>query len=137
METKPSKIVWDVPWGELLALELAKAGYRKPSHLIIHLKNFKRSENFVRLIKCNVDEEEEQDPQAVVICSSIRRAWKSHQSVMKVLTLKVIWNLHSFFRLKFTLIFGKLLICYFHWAGSFEPATRTVCMGWIRGKGCL
>ncbi|ONK73416.1 uncharacterized protein A4U43_C04F31270 [Asparagus officinalis] len=89
MDKKPSKILWDVPWEELLALELAKAGYQKPSHLIIHLKNFKRSESFVRLIKCNVEEIEEQEPQAVRICSSIRKMWKSYQSDMKVLTLKV------------------------------------------------
>ncbi|KAJ6828337.1 uncharacterized protein M6B38_362940 [Iris pallida] len=89
IDQKPSKIIWDVPWEKLLALELAKAGYQKPSHLIIHLKNFKRSESFVRLIKCNVQEDEEQEPQAVMICSSVRKMWKAHQSDMKVLTLKV------------------------------------------------
>jgi len=99
MDKRPSKIIWDVPWEEVLALELAKAGYRKPSHLIIHLKNFKRSESFVRLIKCNIEEEEEQEPQAVMICSSIRKMWKSHQSDMKVLTLKVSGYVHAFVRM--------------------------------------
>lgn len=88
MDKKPSKIIWDVPWEELLALELAKAGHRKPSHLIIHLRNFNRSESFVRLIKCNVVDDEHES-QAVMICSSIRKMWKAHQSDMKVLTLKV------------------------------------------------
>lgn len=87
MDKKPSKILWDVPWEEVLALELAKAGYQKPSHVIIHLKNFRRSENFVRLIKCNVDEERE--PQALLLCSSIRKMWRSHQAGMKVVQLKV------------------------------------------------
>lgn len=89
MDKKPSKILWDVPWEELLALELAKAGYQKPSHVIIHLKNFRRSENFIRLIKCNVEEDEMQEPQAVVICSSIRKMWKAHQADAKILVLKV------------------------------------------------
>jgi vacuolar protein sorting-associated protein 13A/C len=87
MDKKPSKILWDVPWEEVLALELAKAGYERPSHVIIHLKNFRRTENFVRLIKCSVDEERE--PQAIVLCSSIRKMWRSHQTGMKVVPLKV------------------------------------------------
>ncbi|WVZ57683.1 hypothetical protein U9M48_008037 [Paspalum notatum var. saurae] len=87
MDKKPSKILWDVPWEEVLALELAKAGYQRPSHVIIHLKNFRRSENFVRLIKCNVDEERE--PQALSLCSSIRKMWRSHQAAKKVVPLKV------------------------------------------------
>uniref|UniRef100_J3N503 PH domain-containing protein n=1 Tax=Oryza brachyantha TaxID=4533 RepID=J3N503_ORYBR len=87
MDKKPSKILWDVPWEEVLTLELAKAGYQRPSHVIIHLKNFRRSENFVRLIKCNVDEEHE--PQALLLCSSIRKMWRSHQADMKVVRLKV------------------------------------------------
>ncbi|KAM3409751.1 hypothetical protein ACQJBY_002175 [Aegilops geniculata] len=87
MDRKPSKILWDVPWEEVLALELAKAGYQRPSHVIIHLKNFRRSENFVRLIKCSVDEERE--AQAVLLCSSIRKMWRSHQTGTKVVPLKV------------------------------------------------
>ncbi|CAD6212089.1 unnamed protein product [Miscanthus lutarioriparius] len=87
MDKKPSKILWDVPWEEVLALELAKAGYQRPSHVIIHLKNFRRSENFVRLIKCNIDDERQ--PQALSLCSSIRKMWRSHQAAMKVIPLKV------------------------------------------------
>lgn len=89
MDKKPCKILWDVPWEELLALELAKAGYPKPSHVIIHIKNFGRSEKFVRLIKCIVEDDEMQEPQAVVICSSIRKMWKAHQADAKILVLKV------------------------------------------------
>ncbi|PKA53298.1 hypothetical protein AXF42_Ash010028 [Apostasia shenzhenica] len=88
LDKRPSKIIWDVPWEELLALELAKAGHSKPSHLIIHLKYFRMSESFVRVVRCNVDEEG-QEPQAVMICACIRRMWKAHQSDFKVLTLKV------------------------------------------------
>ena len=88
MDKKPSKILWDVPWEEVLALELAKAGYQRPSHVIIHLKNFRKSENFVRLIKCNVDEDRE--PQALSLCSSVRKMWRSHQAAMKVIPLKVL-----------------------------------------------
>uniref|UniRef100_A0A0E0BDW2 PH domain-containing protein n=1 Tax=Oryza glumipatula TaxID=40148 RepID=A0A0E0BDW2_9ORYZ len=93
MDKKPSKILWDVPWEDVLALELAKAGYQRPSHVIIHLKNFRRSENFVRLIKCNVDEEHE--PQALLLCSSIRKMWRSHQADMKVVPLKVPGGQHD------------------------------------------
>ncbi|KAK3153327.1 hypothetical protein QOZ80_2BG0170820 [Eleusine coracana subsp. coracana] len=87
MDKKPSKILWDVPWEDVLTLELAKAGYQRPSHVIIHMKNFRRSENFVRLIKCNVDDEHE--PQALSLCSSIRKMWRSHQAATKVVPLKV------------------------------------------------
>ncbi|XP_068635813.1 uncharacterized protein [Aristolochia californica] len=89
MDKKPCKILWDVPWEELLALELAKAGYSRPSHLILHLKSFKKSEDFVQLIKCGVEENEEEDPLAVKICLVVRKLWKEHQSNMKTLTLKV------------------------------------------------
>ncbi|KAG9452487.1 hypothetical protein H6P81_005391 [Aristolochia fimbriata] len=89
MDKKPCKILWDVPWEELMALELAKAGYERPSHLILHLKSFKRSENFVRLIKCGVEENEEEDPLVVRICLLVRKLWKAHQLNMKTLTLKV------------------------------------------------
>uniref|UniRef100_A0A0D9XMK5 PH domain-containing protein n=1 Tax=Leersia perrieri TaxID=77586 RepID=A0A0D9XMK5_9ORYZ len=93
MDKKPSKILWDVPWEDVLALELAKAGYPRPSHVIIHLKNFRRSENFVRLIRCNVDEEHE--PQALLLCSSIRKMWRSHQADVKVVPLKVPSGRHD------------------------------------------
>ncbi|KAF8380627.1 hypothetical protein HHK36_028116 [Tetracentron sinense] len=89
MDKKPCKIMWDVPWEELMALELAKAGYPKPSHLILHLINFKRSENFVRVIKCSVEEDAEGEPQAVRICTVVRKVWKAHQSDMRSLVLKV------------------------------------------------
>lgn len=90
MDKKPCKILWDVPWEELMALELAKAGYSRPSHLILHLKNFRRSETFVRVIKCSAEEElEGREPQAVRICSVVRKMWKAHQFDMKSLTLKV------------------------------------------------
>ncbi|EEF45057.1 vacuolar protein sorting-associated protein, putative [Ricinus communis] len=90
VDKKPSKIMWDVPWEELMALELAKAGCRQPSHLLLHLKNFKRSENFIRVIKCNVAEEsEDSEPLAVRICFVVRRVWKEYQSDMKSIMLKV------------------------------------------------
>lgn len=90
MDKKPSKIMWDVPWEELMALELAKAGCLMPSHLMLHLKNFRRSENFVRIIKCSVEEIEGREHQAVRICSVVRKMWKAYQSDIKCLTLKVI-----------------------------------------------
>ncbi|CAN1333900.1 Intermembrane lipid transfer protein VPS13 [Linum perenne] len=72
MDKKASKIQWDVPWEELLSLELAKAGHRQPSHLLLHLKNFSKPECFVRVIKCTVDDEPEAgEPQAVQICSVV------------------------------------------------------------------
>ncbi|PQQ07890.1 uncharacterized protein Pyn_00513 [Prunus yedoensis var. nudiflora] len=90
MDKKPCKIMWDVPWEELMAVELAKAGCNQPSHLILHLKNFRRSENFVRVIKCSVEEEtERREPQAVKICSVVRKMWKAYQSDMKSIILKV------------------------------------------------
>ncbi|XP_048140983.1 uncharacterized protein LOC115736923 isoform X3 [Rhodamnia argentea] len=90
MDKRPCKIMWDVPWQELMALELAKAGCHQPSHLILHLKNFRRSENFVRVIKCATEVETEGTvPQAVIICSVVRKMWKAYQSDMKCLVLKV------------------------------------------------
>lgn len=71
-----------------MAVELAKAGSNQPSHLILHLKHFKRSENFVRVIKCRVEEGSEgREPQAVRICSVLRKMWKA--SDLKVVALKV------------------------------------------------
>ncbi|CAN4127752.1 unnamed protein product [Withania somnifera] len=88
LDKKPCKIMWDVPWEELMALELAKAGYPRPSHLIIHVKKFRRSQKFVRVIKCNTEEETEV-PQAVIICSVVRKLWKAHQTDVACLQLKV------------------------------------------------
>ncbi|KAL1194607.1 hypothetical protein V5N11_031431 [Cardamine amara subsp. amara] len=90
MDKKPSKIMWDVPWEELMALELAKAGSQMPSHLILHLKSFRKSESFAQVIKCSVPEESDVlEPQAVRICSVVRKMWKVYQSNMKNLILKV------------------------------------------------
>ncbi|KAE9596742.1 putative vacuolar protein sorting-associated protein [Lupinus albus] len=90
MDRKPCKIMWDMPWDELMALELAKAGSNQPSHLILHLKHFRRAEFFVRVIKCNIVEEfEGREPQAIKICSVVRKTWKAYQSDMKSLVLKV------------------------------------------------
>ncbi|KAL9231233.1 hypothetical protein vseg_006486 [Gypsophila vaccaria] len=89
-DKKPSKIMWDVPWEELLALELAKAGRPQPSNLILHLKYFKRSEPFARVIKCKTEDDSESgEPQAVKICSAVRKMWKTYEYDMKSLTLKV------------------------------------------------
>ncbi|CAA0838075.1 pleckstrin homology (PH) domain-containing protein [Striga hermonthica] len=84
MDKKPCKILWDVPWEEIMALELAKAGHPIPSHLIIHLKCFKRGESFVRVIKCSSMPEERQS-QAVKVCSVVYRMWKAHQNNLKQL----------------------------------------------------
>ncbi|KAK7309084.1 hypothetical protein RJT34_05549 [Clitoria ternatea] len=90
MDKKPCKIMWDVPWDELMALELAKAGSSQPSHLILHLKHFRKSDNFVLVIKCNtVEMYEGREPQAIKICSVVRRTWKAYQSDLKSLMLKV------------------------------------------------
>nr|XP_043638921.1 uncharacterized protein LOC122610015 [Erigeron canadensis] len=90
MDKRPCKIMWDVPWEDLMALELAKAGNPKPSHLILHLIKFKRAESFVRVIKCSTEEESEgRDPQAVRICMAVRKMWKAYRSSLKSLVLKV------------------------------------------------
>ncbi|XP_074317635.1 uncharacterized protein LOC141653693 isoform X2 [Silene latifolia] len=90
LDKKPSKIMWDISWEELLALELAKAGRPQPSHLILHLKSFERPEPFVRVIKCKPEEDSESgEPQAVIICSAVRRMWRAYQFDMKSFTLKV------------------------------------------------
>lgn len=90
MDKKPCKIMWDVPWEELMTVELAKAGCAVPSHLILHLKKFRRSEAFVRVIKCTVENESEGgEVQAVRICSTVRKMWKAYQSHMKSLALRV------------------------------------------------
>ncbi|PWA96948.1 pleckstrin (PH) domain superfamily protein [Artemisia annua] len=90
MDKKPCKIMWDVQWDDLMALELAKAGNPQPSHLILHLVKFKKAESFVRVIKCSTEEESEaRDPQAVRVCMAVRKMWKAYQSSKKSLTLKV------------------------------------------------
>lgn len=89
MDKKPCKIMWDVPWEEILALELAKAGSHIPSHLIVHLKTFRRSESFVRVIKCTAEESDGGEPQAIRICLAIRRFWRVHQSGIKIPAVKV------------------------------------------------
>nr|GEU86615.1 pleckstrin (PH) domain superfamily protein [Tanacetum cinerariifolium] len=90
MDKKPCKIMWDVPWEDLMALELAKAGNPQPTHLILHLMKFKKAESFVRVIKCSAEEEyEARDPQAVRICMSVRKMWKAYQSSLKSLILTV------------------------------------------------
>lgn len=79
MDKRPCKIMWDVCWEEVMSLELAKAGFSDPSHLIIHLKTFRRGESFVRVIKCNTEQDsEETEPQAIRICSATRKMWKAH-----------------------------------------------------------
>ncbi|XP_065619172.1 uncharacterized protein LOC112023786 [Quercus suber] len=89
LDKKPCKIMWDIPWEELMAVELAKAGCNQPSHLILHLKNFRRSENFVRVIKCGVEELEGREPQAVRICSVVHKMWKAYEFDRKILILNV------------------------------------------------
>ncbi|XP_058190168.1 uncharacterized protein LOC131307586 isoform X5 [Rhododendron vialii] len=90
MDKKPCKIMWDVPWEELMTVELAKAGCAVPSHLILHLKKIRRSEAFAQVIKCTVENElEGGEVQAVRICSTVRKMWKAYQSHMKSLALRV------------------------------------------------
>ena len=82
--------MWDVPWEELMAVELTKSGCNQPSHLILHLKNFRRSESFVRVIKFSLEEHRERrEPQAVRICSVVQKMWKAYQYDKKSLVLKV------------------------------------------------
>lgn len=80
--------MWDIPWEELMALELAKAGHSKPSILFLHVKNFNRSESYVRMVKCS-DEEEDGEPLAIKICSVVRKSWKQYQASNKTVTVKV------------------------------------------------
>lgn len=73
-----------------MALELAKAGRLQPSHLILHLKSFKRSDPFARVIKCKPEEESEDgEPLAIKICLRVRKMWKAYQADMKSYILKV------------------------------------------------
>lgn len=83
MLTRPCKIQWDVPWDELLALELVKGDQEKPAHVLLHLRNFKRSECFVRVIKFLVENDQEGTSQATVIYSFIQRLWNTYQSGKK------------------------------------------------------
>ncbi|GJX33564.1 pleckstrin domain superfamily protein [Tanacetum coccineum] len=109
MDKKPCKIMWDVPWEDLMALELAKAGNPQPSHLILHLMKFKKAENFVRVIKCSTEEESEaRDPQAVRICMAVRKMWKAYQSSLKslVLTVNMLISTHL-------LMNGLLLVMFY------------------------
>ncbi|GMJ16090.1 hypothetical protein like AT4G17140 [Hibiscus trionum] len=89
MDKKPCKIMWDVPWKELVAVELAKQGSQLPSHLLLHLKNFRRSEAFVRVIKCSVEGVKEIEPLAVKICTVARKMWRVHEDNINSIMLKV------------------------------------------------
>jgi len=81
--------MWDMPWEELMAVELAKAGCNQPSHLILHLEKFRRSEKFAHVIKCKVEDEPEgREPQAVRICFVVHKMWKAASDMKKIL-LKV------------------------------------------------
>lgn len=130
IDKKPSKIIWDVPWEELLALELAKVRNPRPSHLIIHLKNFRKSESFVRLIRCNTDEDEDNEPQAVTICSSVRKTWKANQTDKRVIALKVsFFFFFSFFQqyhTHFSLSFSSIILELFR---GFYVYQRFKCHG--------
>lgn len=134
MDKRPCKIIWDVPWDELMALELAKAGSSQPSFLILHLKHFRRSENFVRVIKCDsVEVFEGREPQATKICSVVRRTWKAYQSNMKSFILKVsgIHNLVHFFKRNRVLIEFHFQVpssqrqVYFSWTEVDSRESRT------------
>lgn len=135
-----------------MALELAKAGFDRPSHLILHLKNFKRSESFVRVIKCIIQEEPEGGvPQAVRICAVVRKMWKLYESDMKCLVLKVS---SIFINLLFS--FGTMVLhphntplppggakylcdSCFQWdcssLGSFKSKACVLCLERSRWKG--
>ncbi|KAL4278350.1 hypothetical protein GQ457_03G021670 [Hibiscus cannabinus] len=90
MDKKPCKIMWDVPWKELMAVELAKQGSQMPSYLLLHVKNFRRLEAFVRVIKCtSVEEVEETEPLAVKICTVARKMWRAHEDNINSIMLKV------------------------------------------------
>ncbi|KAK6935059.1 Pleckstrin homology domain [Dillenia turbinata] len=87
---KPCKIMWDVPWGELLAVELAKAGHPRPSHIILHLKTFRRSEPFVQVIKCSAEEEYDRtESQAMRISALVLKMRRSYLADLKTIILKV------------------------------------------------
>lgn len=122
--------MWDVPWEELLAVELAKAGCQQPSHLILHLKTFRRSENFVRVIKCNTEELREREPQAVQICSVVHKMWKVYQSKMKSLILKVVaaHNLYSLLDVN-----HKILIRFLN--SQVPSSQRHVYFAWSEADG--
>lgn len=125
-----------------MALELAKAGFDRPSHLILHLKNFKRSESFVRVIKCIIQEESEGTvPQAVRICAVVRKMWKLYESDMKCLVLKVSSIINLVFSFgTMVLFFGKYLCdSCFQWdcsfLGSFKSKACILCLERSRWNG--
>lgn len=94
--TKPCKIQWDVPWDELLALELVKGDQQKPSHVILHLRNFKKFECFVRVIKVLAENDQEGTSQATVIYSFIQRLWNTYQSRKNGCDFKMLSNQQQF-----------------------------------------
>lgn len=127
-----------------MALELAKAGFDRPSHLILHLKIFKRSESFVKVIKCVIQEEPEGSiPQAVRICSVVRKMWKAYESDIKCLVLKVsgnfinliyfflsLWVLlkktNFIYEISISLIVVSMVIV--HFLGSFKSKACILCL---------
>lgn len=61
-------------------MELVKGDQQKPSHVILHLRNFKKFECFVRVIKVLAENDQEGTSQATMIYYFIPRLWNTDQS---------------------------------------------------------
>ena len=64
-------------------MELVKGDQQRPAHVLLHLRNFKRSECFVQVIKFLVENDQEGTSQETVIYSFIQRLRNIYQSGKK------------------------------------------------------
>ncbi|KAI5072395.1 hypothetical protein GOP47_0012501 [Adiantum capillus-veneris] len=75
--TEPCFILWDVPWQQLLALELANTGSdQSPTFVVLHLCN--QCTPFAHLIKFSSTNSDEELLQARTFLRGISKAWKSY-----------------------------------------------------------
>ncbi|MCO5611230.1 hypothetical protein L7F22_065481 [Adiantum nelumboides] len=74
---EPCFIVWDVPWQQLLALELANTGSdQAPTYVVLHLSN--QCTSFAHLIKFSTSISDEELLQARTLLRGVSKAWKSY-----------------------------------------------------------
>ncbi|KAJ7562087.1 hypothetical protein O6H91_03G054700 [Diphasiastrum complanatum] len=75
--SEPSSVIWEVPYSQLLALELTDVQDNQlPSHVILHIRDDPRV--FARVIKCYTGMLESGATQAEIIRSAIEVCWKKY-----------------------------------------------------------
>lgn len=82
----PCKILWDVPWWDLLSLELPRTE-QLPSHVIIHRRYDPK--RYAQLVRCFEVDPGSHVPQAHEVYHSIDHAWRTYGPDRKKLSSQV------------------------------------------------